>query len=425
MSKKKSKIKLCILALVAVLGIFLTCFSFRIPFTHYTWEGFANAISMGLDIKGGVLAVYEAEVDEKYQDEFDTRLDATIMRIEDFLVSKGYTEAMVSKQGSSRIRVEVPDVNDPDTIFTLIGEPAELYFTDSEGGEAIITGEHIESCSAAYEQGSGNGVSITFTSEGSKLFSDLTSNKVGSQIYIYIDGELYSAPTVNEAITGGRTFISGDFTQAQAEQYAMKILSGTFQVNLNVVSNSVVSATLGAEALKYGIIAGLIGLVAIFVFMAFAYGVLGLLADFALVFFIILFAFFLQAIPLVQLTLPGIAGIILTLGMAVDGNVIIFERIKEEYRKGKKIPASVKSGYKRALTSILDGNITTIIASIVLYILGTGSIKGFAIVLFIGTAVSLFTSTVVTKGLVNLYLPINSTKAKPYKLKREGKINEI
>ncbi len=424
MSKKRSKIKFIILAFVAVIGIFLTCFSFRIPFTNTIWKGFANAISMGLDIKGGVLAVYEANVEEKYQDEFETRLDATVMRIEDFLVNEGYTEAAVTRQGSNRLRIEVPDVNDPDAIFALIGEPAELYFTGEEDGEAVITGEHIKSCEAQYQNGEW-GVVVNFTNEGKKLFGDLTTEKTGQSIHIYIDGELFSSPTVQEAITGGTTFINGMGNQENAENYAMKILSGTFQVDLSVVSNSVVSATLGADALRYSLIAGAIGLVLIFTYMICMYGVLGVLADFALVFYVLMLVFFLQAIPLVQLTLPGIAGIILTLGMAVDGNVIIFERIKEEYRKGKKIPASVKSGFKRALSSILDGNITTIIAAIVLYILGTGSIKGFAVVLFIGTAVSLFTSTIVTRGLINMYLPINSTKAKLYKLKREDKVNEI
>ena len=424
MSKKRSKIKFIILAFVAAIGIFLTCFSFRIPFTNTTWKGFANAISLGLDIKGGVLAVYEANVEDEYRDEFETRLDATVMRIEDFLVNEGYTEAVVSRQGSNRIRIEVPDVNDPDAIFALIGEPAELYITDTEGGEAIITGKHIESCEAAYQNNEW-GVSLKFNSEGKELFSTLTSDHVGEQIYIYIDGELFSAPTVQEAISGGTTLINGMSTQEGAEDYAMKILSGTFQVDLSVVSNSVVSATLGADALKYGLIAGGIGLVLIFAFMIWQYGMFGVIADFALVFYVLLLMFFLQAIPLVQLTLPGIAGIILTLGMAVDGNVVIFERIKEEYSKGKKIPASVKAGFKRALASILDGNITTIIASIVLYILGTGSIKGFAVVLFIGTALSMFTSTVITRGLVNMYLPINSTKAKLYRLKREDKVNEI
>ena len=424
MSKKRSKIKFIILAFVAAIGIFLTCFSFRIPFTNTTFKGFANAISLGLDIKGGVLAVYEANVEDKYQDEFETRLDATVMRIEDFLVNEGYTEAAVSRQGSNRIRIEVPDVNDPDAIFALIGEPAELYITDKEGGDPIITGEHIEACEAAYQNNEW-GVSLKFNSEGKDLFGTLTSEHVGESIYIYIDGEIFSAPNVQEAITGGTTFINGMGDQQGAEDYAMKILSGTFQVDLSVVSNSVVSATLGADALKYGLIAGAIGLALIFAFMIWQYGILGVIADFALVFYVILLMFFLQAIPLVQLTLPGIAGIILTLGMAVDGNVVIFERIREEYAKGKKIPASVKSGFKRALSSILDGNITTIIAAIVLYILGTGSIKGFAVVLFIGTALSMFTSTIITRGLVNMYLPINSTKAKLYRLKREERVNEI
>ncbi len=425
MSKTKSKIKLIFWAIVAVIGIVLTCFSFRIPFTHTIWKGFANSISMGLDIKGGVLAVYEAEVDNQYQSEFDTRLNATIVRIEDFLTNQGYTEASVTKQGSNRLRVEVPDVNDPDQIFDLIGKPGKLKITATENGEAAITGEHIKSCEAGYQNNQW-GVSLELTDEGASLFNTFTSENQGNNTYIYLDDTLISTVTVNEVISNGQCFISGSMsTQKEAEEYAMRILSGSFQVNLTVVSNSVVSATLGADALKYGIIAGAIGLALIFVFMICAYGMLGLLADFALVFYVLLLIFFLQAVPLVQLTLPGIAGIILTLGMAVDGNVIIFERIKEEYRKGKKIPASIKSGYKRALTSILDGNITTIIAAVVLYILGSGSIKGFAVVLFIGTLVSLFTSTVVTKRLVDLYLPINSTKPKLYRLKREAKVNEI
>ena len=212
---------------------------------------------------------------------------------------------------------------------------------------------------------------------------------------------------------------------AEAEAYATKILSGTFAVELELFENSAVSATLGKDALGMGMIAGVIGFLLILVFMYLVYGTFGLMANLSLIIYFIILMFFLQAVPLVQLTLPGIAGIILSLGMAVDANVIIFERIKDEYRAGKKIPASVKAGFEKATSAILDGNVTTIIASIILYILGTGAIKGFAITLLIGLLISMFTGLVITKKLINIYLPLNPTKAKPYKLKREASVNEL
>jgi protein-export membrane protein SecD len=195
-------------------------------------------------------------------------------------------------------------------------------------------------------------------------------------------------------------------------------MSGTFSANLRVLENSVISPTLGENAIQTGLIAGGISIILIFIFMVLIYKGMGLVADLSLSIYAIILIFLLHAIPGVQLTLPSIAGIILSLGMAVDGNVIIFERIKEEYRQGKRIPASIKSGFKKSLWAILDGNITTIIASIVLYILGSGSIKGFAITLLLGILVSLFTSLVVTRSLLNSCLAMNSTKAKFYGLKK-------
>ncbi len=434
MSKRRSRIRFTFLGIIAVIGILLTCFSFRIPFTTTTFKGFANAISLGLDIKGGVVAVYEASVEPEYSDELSTRVEATITRLEQFLTDKGYTEATVSKQGDNKIRIEVPDIDDPQEVFDIIGEPASLTIQRDSTLEADkVTGDDVREA-YAYQQKdetSGEyvwGVIVKFNNAGASKFATLTSEAASDSsdksVDIYIGGELYSSPTCEESITGGVTFISGTMdSQEDAEEYAMKILSGTFSTKLTVVSNSVVSATLGKNALFYGLIAGAIGLLFIFVFMIAVYGVMGVLADFALVFYLIIYAFILQAVPLVQLTLPGIAGIILSLGMAVDANVIIFERIKEEYRAGKKIPASINAGFKNALSSILDSNITTIIASVVLYLLGTSTIKGFAITLFFGIVISMFTSLVVTRGLIKSYLPLNSTNPKPYRLRREVKKN--
>ena len=433
MTKRKAKVKFALLAIIAAIGILLTCFSFRIPFTTIRYNGFANAIRLGLDIKGGVLAVYEASVEDDQVDEFDSRSDATISRLEQFLADEDYSEAVVYKQGTNKIAIEVPDVDDPQAIFDIIGQPASLEISREGSSLPALTGDDIKSAKAYYQQTSETstaqwGVSIEFTASGTTKFYDLTNeaynDSENNTVDIYIGGTLFSSPTVSDGpISGGSTFITGGgssgdgtMTQEEAEEYATKILSGTFSTKLTLVSNSVVSATLGKEALTYGIIAGAIG------FMIVCYGVMGVLADFALIFYLIIYAFILQAVPLVQLTLPGIAGIILSLGMAVDANVIVFERIKEEYASGKKIHMSVNSGFKNAFSAILDSNVTTIIASVVLYILGTSTIKGFAITLFFGILISMFTSLVVTRSLLKTYLPINSTNPKCYKLKRDKDI---
>jgi preprotein translocase subunit SecD/SecD/SecF fusion protein len=431
MIKRKAKSKLAFIIFGVIMGIILTVSQFNIPFTHYTYNGFANSIKLGIDLRGGVLAVYNVIPDEDSSN-FESEVEATITRLQSLITEKGYTEATVVRQttgADTQIRVEVPDVDDPQEIFNLIGQPAKLEIKKAEGVDqpAELTGDNIKDVYANYYDGK-HGVTIEFDNEGSQVFFDLTSELAESndQLYLYIGGSLFSAPSVEAVISDGKTFISGNMsTSSEAESYATKILSGTFSVDLELYENSVVSATLGQNAITLGAIAGAIGLLLILIFMIFAYGIFGLLADIALIIYLIILTFFLQAVPLVQLTLPGIAGIILSLGMAVDANVVIFERIKDEYRLGKKIPSSIKSGFDKATSAIVDSNITTIIASTVLYILGTGPIKGFAITLLIGIIVSMFTALVITKFLVNTYLPLNPTKPKPYKLKREASVNEL
>jgi preprotein translocase subunit SecD/SecD/SecF fusion protein len=431
MIKRKAKSKLAFIIFGVIMGIILTVSQFNIPFTHYTYNGFANSIKLGIDLRGGVLAVYNVIPDEDSSN-FESEVEATITRLQSLITEKGYTEATVVRQttgADTQIRVEVPDVDDPQEIFNLIGQPAKLEIKKAEGVDqpAELTGDNIKDVYANYYDGK-PGVTIEFDNEGSQVFFDLTSELAESndQLYLYIGGSLFSAPSVEAVISDGKTFISGNMsTSSEAESYATKILSGTFSVDLELYENSVVSATLGQNAITLGAIAGAIGLLLILIFMIFAYGIFGLLADIALIIYLIILTFFLQAVPLVQLTLPGIAGIILSLGMAVDANVVIFERIKDEYRLGKKIPSSIKSGFDKATSAIVDSNITTIIASTVLYILGTGPIKGFAITLLIGIIVSMFTALVITKFLVNTYLPLNPTKPKPYKLKREASVNEL
>lgn len=424
MNKPTAIKRFIFLAVFMVIGFVLTFCQFNIPFTNYTYNGFANSIKLGLDLKGGVLAVYEATDDGEA--DFEGRLNATVSRLQSILTSEGYSEAVVSIQQGKNIRVEVPDVDDPEAVFELIGEPASLEFRATEDGEAVLTGKHITEVYASYQQGSTGleyGVVVNFNAEGSQLFYDLTKQQEGSTIYIYSNDQVISAPTVNSAIAGGSTFISGSETYEDAEAFALQIMSGTFSVDLTLVENSVISATLGVDALRLGLIAGIIGIILMFVYMVLRYRMMGWIANFALCFYIILFMFFLQAIPIVQLTLEGIAGIILSIGMAIDANIIIFERIKEEYAYGKRIQPSINAGFKRALPAILDSNITTVLAAVILLLFGTGSIQGFAMTLLIGIVLSMFSSIVITKGMLNMYYPINSTDAKKYSLKREVALN--
>ena len=403
------------------IGFVLTFCQFNVPFTNYTYNGFINSIKLGLDLKGGVLAVYEATEQEDSDINFDDALEATRTRIYS-LITADYTEAQVSIQQGNRIRVEVPDVSDPEEIFESIGKPAKLAFKleNSTDAEAILTGSNIQNVYASYNSQDGEwGVTVVFDPEGKKIFADVTSAHVDESLYIFVNNELISAPTIKEAITGGTTFISGSYTEKTAEQFATQIMSGTFSVNLTLLENSVISATLGENALRYAIIASIVGLILIFMFMIWRYRMMGVLASSSLIVYVLLMMFFLQAIPGVQLTLAGVAGIILSVGMAIDGNIIVFERIREEFRSGKRIEGSIKSGFKRALPSILDSNITTIIAAIILWIFGTGSIQGFAITLLIGIVLSVFTSLVLTRGFFALYYPFNSTKPGRYNLKRE------
>lgn len=431
--KKNSIINFVAMIVITILGIVLSVCSFDIPFTSYTYNGFANSISLGLDLAGGISVVYDCSIaKDSNTSDLDTAIDATVTRLES-VITKEYSEATITRQGNTKIRIEVPSVTNSDEIFDMIGEPTPLYMTltQSSSAEARIKGSDISNVQATVQKGdSGDyvyGVSVTFTKEGAKKFADLTGEAASGdkKIYIYlgeIDDSADMQLTCEQKITGGSTFISGSFnTMKDAEDYALKIMSGTFNVELELLESSVVSATLGGQALKLAIIGGFVGMFLIMLILWLRYGDFGFLASFALVMYTVLMLFFLQAISFVQLTLPGLAGIILSIGMAVDGTVIIFERVREEYRSGKKIPLSVKIGFKRAFWPIFDSNITTIITALVLYILGTASIQGFAITLLIGIVLSMFMNLVILRFLVKWYLPFNSVKAKKLHLPKQIK----
>ena len=424
MKRKSSIIKLTLIGVVLVIGIVLSVCSFSLPFSYYNYNSFASSIKLGLDLKGGVYAVYDTE--SAGVDNFEKKLEGTQKRLQDLLVSKGYTEALVTIENKTRLRVEVPDVDNPSAIFELIGKPAELEFVLDETDEVVITGDHVESAEGYYDsQQAAPVVSLELTEDGAERFKNITTANVNKSMSIYIvtdgvrDETPISTATIQEAITGGRAQItmSGQDTQA-AVDLASQIMSGTFDVKLSLKESSTISPTLGEQALFLGIIAGAVGLLLVIAFLVWRYRLFGVVATIALLIYTVLMLFFLSVFPWVQLTLPGIAGIILSLGMAVDGNIIIYERIRDEYRDGKSILASLHAGFKKATVAIFDSNITTIIAAIILIIFGSGSITGFGITLLIGIILSMFTSLVVTRGLCKYFTNINNANEKLYGLKR-------
>ncbi len=425
-NKKKSIIVLSIVAVFIILMAVFAVVSFPIAGTVYDYNGYAKTIKLGLDMSGGVSAVYEVLPDE-YGD-LDTRVTGTISSMQSLLVSKGYTEATVSRgtnsNGNTTIRVEVPDVDDPERVLDLIGRPASLYFTleQSENPKdvAFINGrEHLETAYVTTDDSGNYAIGLKFNDAGAKAFATTTSENVGKTTYIYVDGELMMKPRINSAITNGSAIITGSYTYDQAYEYATKLQSGTFGVTLRQTEVRNISATLGENSVRIALIAGAIGVGLIFLFMILVYRGLGLAADLALCVYILLLLWFCAVLPWVQLTLPGIAGILLSIGMAVDGNVIIFERIKDEYGKtSKPIPSAIKSGFKRSTAAIVDGNVTTLIGAIVLWVLGSSTVVGFAVTLFIGIILSMFTSLVVTRLILKCFVPLNNRHPGFYALKR-------
>lgn len=378
-----------------------------------------EGISQGLDLRGGVSAVYEAQ--DEGQSDFASLLSGTMAVLRNRLTNQGFTEATVTQQGTNRIRIEIPDVDDPNEILNIIGQPAHLEFKTADG-ETIMDGSAVVSAEMGYLEGQPV-VQFTLNDEGAAAFATATAENIGSTISIELDGEVISAPTVNQAITGGQGYIEGNFTAESAQQLAMLIQSGALPLDIEQIEVRTISATLGEDALSTSMTAAVIGVLLVIVFMLVIYRLPGVMASLALLIYILIDLFLLAVIPGVQLTLPGIAGIVLSIGMAVDANVIIFERMKEEMRAGKTVRASVESGFKRAFSAILDSNITTIIAGLVLMIFGAGTIKGFAITLTIGVVCSMFTAVVVTRFLLRQMVGLNFTNHRLYGVRdaKEGR----
>ena len=414
--KSKSLIKLVIVALLIVVVAFLALNGLQIG--KYILKPVSSAISLGLDLRGGVSTEYR--VTDTTVADYESLLDGTVSALRNRLTNAGFTEATVAIQGNDRILVEIPDVDDPQQVAEIIGTPAHLEFRDPNGN-VVIEGKDIERAQVQYtdETSTKCGVGFELSAEGRKAFADATTEFIGQAISIYLDDELISAPVVNDPITGGSGIISSSAEESTQESYewaanlAMLIQSGALPLDIEEVETRAISATLGIEAIDGAVIAGIVGLAAILIFMLAMYRLPGIAADLALLIYVLI-VFYVMAIIGVQLTLQGIAGILLGIGMAVDANVVIFERFREELKDGRTPLNAVKFGFRNAGRAVIDSNVTTLIAAVVLLIFGTGTIKGFATTLMISVLASLLTAVLVTRWLLKLICKLDIRSIKAY-----------
>ena len=447
---KKSKAIVILLVLVLLLGGLGYTAAVGVGSEH---KASASDIKLGLDLAGGVSITYKVAGDEKPSAE---DMADTIYKLQK-RVETYSTESVVYQEGDDRINIEIPGVSDANAILEELGKPGSLYFiseTDSEGnynyqasmdangnivyvmlksideiiadGSAPLSGTDVKDAQAGSITNSmGNteiGVDLTMTDEGTQKFADATTRayQKGETLGIYYDGNIISAPSVKAALTDGKAQITGNFTYEEAEQLASTIRIGGLKLELEELHSKVVGAQLGEEAISTSVKAGAVGFAIIVIFMIAVYYISGLAASLALGLYVEMIIILLNGFE-ITLTLPGIAGIILSIGMAVDANVIIFARIREELAKGKTVRSAIDTGFKKAQSAILDGNITTLIAAGVLWLMGSGTVKGFAETLALGIALSMFTAMVITKLIIKAFYALGLQNAKLYGVAKERK----
>ncbi len=408
------------IAVVVVMALFLGLLTFTAAIGFGpTGTGSAKNIITGLDLAGGVSITYTTVGDETPSAE---DMSDTIYKLQQ-RVQQYSTEAQVYQEGDNRINIEIPGVSDANKILEELGKPGSLEFTLADGTE-VLTGMDVESAEAAVSQDNMKNreyvVELVLTSEGASKFATATSENIGNRISIVYDGNIISAPRVESAITGGRAQITGMADQEEAERLASSIRIGSLSLELEELRSNVVGAQLGEEAISTSLTAGAIGLAIVIVFMAIVYLIPGVAAGISLLIYTALMLVMLNAFD-ITLTLPGIAGIILSIGMAVDANVIIYARIREEIAAGKSVQGAIQTGFQKALSAIVDGNITTLIAALVLGMMGTGSVKGFAQTLAMGIVLSMFTALVISRLLVNAFYALGLKDEKYYGKQKERK----
>lgn len=419
--RKNSKAKSIAVLLVLVLAIVALAYTTIIGFGP-TGTGAAKNINLGLDLAGGVSITYEAKDGQSVSDE---DMDDTVSKLQKRAETYS-SEAEVYREGADRINIEIPGVTDANAILEEMGTPGSLYFMRSVDGEneIVMEGSDIEGAEALIYQDPQTGtkeyvVQLTLSDEAAVKFGEVTAESIGQSIAIIYDNELLSSPIVNSAITDGMPVIEGMESFEEAEELASFIRIGGLSVELEEVRSNVVSAKLGVEAIEKSLVAGAIGLIIVIIMMCIVYLVPGFISSIGLIFYTLVMLLILNAFDL-TLTIAGIAGIILSIGMGVDANVIIFARIKEEIAAGNSVKASIKSGYKKAFSAILDGNVTTLVAAAILMIFGYGSIRGFAQTLAIGIVLSMIVALGVSRLVINAVYALGFTDAKYY-----GKAKEI
>ncbi|MGM9979270.1 MAG: protein translocase subunit SecD [Clostridium sp.] len=396
-TKGKSSI-LFILCILFVLGFAFVGYK-GIEIAGYEFRPFSKTITKGLDLQGGVSVVMEIQ-DADSVENLSEKLEQVKEQLAVRVNKVGVAETVVSTEGDRRVRIDIPGQYDSAKIIEDLSKSGELTFV-SPDGDVILTGDDVKKATVTYSSTTNEPqVSLELNDSGKTKFAEATEKYIGQAISIKMDDETISSPTVQAIISDGNAVITGSGSITESKSLAAIINAGALPVTIKQVSLQTVGAQLGETALPNALKAGAIGIALIFLFLIIYYRVPGLLASFALTLFVCLVLFIFEEIG-ATLTLPGIAGFLLTIGMAVDANVLIFERIREEVKKGVSSKTSVQRGFENAMSSIVDSNVTTIIAALVLYFLGSGSVKGFAITLMIGIVVSLFTALFVTKFLMN------------------------
>lgn len=419
---KKRSILILTLMLILALGLNYLAF-FGIEIAGYDYDGVFDeerGIRKGIDLAGGSVISFQADAPNPSEAEMDVAEAIFQTRLN----SQGYSEARISRDGD-KITVEIPSVFETDSAANLLGSMAKLTFTDSEGNVVLDGAEDIKNAEYAYEPVTNGGnaeniVRLTFNDNAIEKFAKATREAAAkpegsNYIAIMMDDQRISAPRVEKEINSNNCVIFGEFTTEGAKQLANQIKSGQLPFSLTVITKDTVGAELGKDALPTSLTAAGIGIVLIMMFMVIIYGVNGLIADLALLIYVGIVSLIL-GLARVNLSLSGIAGVVLSIGMAVDANVIIFERMKEELKNGKTVKAAVDAGFNKAFSAILDSNITTIISCVVLYLSGIGAVTGFALTLGIGVVISMFTAVVITKFLLRQLVYLNVTNRKLFRV---------
>lgn len=417
---KRNSLICFILSIVLIAGlIFASIFG-----VDKSGKGSAKNITQGLDLQGGVSITFEVAVEEFSKEDFEDtyrKMERRAYELSD--------EASIYKEGDNRITVEIPGSDNAQAVLDKLGKPGSLQFITDFGNEekekVWFQGEDIVDAQPVNTKDENTGaieylVSLDFTEEAGERFAEVTGNNVGRILYIVYDGEVISAPYIQTKITGGSATVSGMDSREEAEQLASMIRIGSLKLELKEISSKVVGAKLGDDAINTSLLAGVIGIAFVCVFMIIIYRVPGMAAGLALVAYTAMTMLALNGFD-ITLTLPGIAGVILSIGMAVDANVIIFARIKEELGAGVEVKDAIKTGFKKATSAILDGNITTLIAALVLMKMGTGPIQGFAKTLAFGIIISMITAMFITRGLLYLMYSMGFNKASMYGVQKERK----